>query len=369
MFFSLNRVENHPLYQFQIVLREFFEQCSNAPELDWLVFPQWFQNLLENYGPTKERFERVFEIISNYQEEKRLHVLEIFDLINNVEELCTNRDLAAEYIEDTDENLQELKKLFVKLFEETLKKVGLFENNIDDSINNHFLLFRELNKVCPFCGIEKYSDIGISPRDSYDHYLSEKDYFLAGVNFNNLIPMCFRCNSGGNKGQKDILYNNQGNEKTRRLAYYPYSNVSGVQIQIEYFRDLDSKDIERFEATMIPNDENDVEKIETWDDVFNITSRLNARIKSQQENWMEAFLELAFPDACNEDALRNAARLRANQLSEKIQTRSEAVLESAFLNFLADTEHEYLLTGYCDLSRDIAQKTEILRTRLLDSIV
>lgn len=354
MFFSLNKVEDHPLSQFQNVIRQFFEQCTTVDNLDWSLFPNWFQRILDRFGATRNRFEQVFNIIKNYDSEKKRKVLEIFDMTNDIEELCNNKELIPGFIEDTSANLNTIKTLFEKLFDETFKETDLFEGIEDCSLNSHYQKFRELNKVCPFCGIESYSDRGVKPRENYDHYLHESEYFLAGANFDNLIPMCHKCNSRGNKGSKDVLFEYEGSRKTnrRRLAYYPYSTVRGVTIEISYIRDFEFDVIERFETILIANEVGENEQVKTWDEVFNITERLNARIREEQKTWIEELIQTKFSmNSCSEEELRKASEDRANQLSAKIKNKREAVLESAFMKFLANTEEEYLLSGYCGVAK------------------
>ena len=354
MFFSLNKVEDHPLSRFQPLIRQFFEQCVNARTLDWSLFPVWFQSILERFDATKDRFQQVFDIVSNYgDEEKKRSLLEAFDRNNDIERLCNDKSLTPGIINDSPENLQAIKKLFEKLFNETFRDKNLFEDVEDSSLDDHYRSFRKLNKVCPFCGIEKYSDVGVKPRENYDHYLHESEYFIAGINFDNIVPMCYKCNSRGNKGSKDVLFEYDGNTKSkrRRLAYYPYAPAHGVNIEVTYARDLTSTDIEKFTTALVPVDENEAEKVNTWNDVFDVTNRLNARIKEEQKAWIEELIEGNFSEnICNENEFRQISSTRAAKLVAKIQSKPEAVLEGAFMTFLANTEHSYLLSGYCGIA-------------------
>lgn len=360
MFFSLTQVKSHLLYQLQGAIRCFFEHCATADKFDMTCFPEWFQKALNRRPQTlKKKFEEIAEVIHGYSEVDRKYILEVFDSINEVEKLCGDTKLEPKFLTKTmsDDLEVKLKDLFKYLYENTLERKTLFKGVDDSSISNHFQVFRDSNAICPFCGIETYPDRNGGTRANYDHYLYKSKYYFAAVNFNNLMPMCYYCNTG-NKGDKDILYE----LGQRRLAFYPYTKIMGVDIQIECREkpSLGNK-FGEWSVGVEPKDKEDVERVSTWIDVFNITKRLEARIQEGNEHWMKGFIARRFAEAtCDEKQLRKALTIESKRLAKHIKTEREAVIESAYMGYIASEADEAELNGYCgvaasDYNRQMAQ--------------
>lgn len=350
MFFGLKQAKSHPLYQLQGAIRCFFEHCAIADKFDMSCFPDWFQRALNRRPQTlKKKFEEIAGIIHSYNKADRKYVLDVFDSVNEVERLCSDKRLKPKSLTEGMSNLEaKLKELFQYLYEYTLDRKRLFKGNSDSSISNHFRIFRDSNAVCPFCGIEAYPDRNGGTRANYDHYLHKSKYFFAAVNFSNLMPMCYYCNTS-NKGAKDILYS----QNKRRRVFYPYSQVKGVEIQIVCNKKPSFGDkLGEWSVSLKPNDKEDSEKVATWIDVFNITNRLGARLQESNEHWMKNFIVRRFAEtSCDDKKLRKALNAESQRLAKNIKTDKEAVIEGAYMRYVASEADAAELNGYCGVAR------------------
>ena len=89
---------------------------------------------------------------------------------------------------------------------------------------------------------------------------------FSSINFENLVPLCYKCNSD-RKGAKNPIENN-------RKTYYPFSKHEH-EIQIKFTID-NSVDLDKLERKDLKIDIiGDAEKIETWNDLFDINDRYN----------------------------------------------------------------------------------------------
>jgi hypothetical protein len=312
-------------------------------------FPEWFQKALNRPPQTlKKKFEDVAEIIHGYNKADRQRILEVFDSVNEVEKLCRDKRRKPKSLtEEITHDLEtKLKELFQYLYEHTLERKKLFGNS-DSSIRNHFQIFRDSNVICPFCGIESYPDRNGGTRANYDHYLHRSKYYFAAINFNNLIPMCYYCNTS-NKGAQDILFW----QNKRRLVFYPYAKIKGVEIQIVCRRKPSFEDkLGEWSVNLKSGDSKDSERVATWIEVFKITKRLEARIQENNESWMKNFIARRFAQiACDDDKLRKALNAESKRLLKRITTDREAVIEGAYMQHIAREADEAELTGYCKVA-------------------
>ncbi|MBY0419937.1 MAG: hypothetical protein K2W88_17935 [Pararheinheimera sp.] len=155
------------------------------------------------------------------------------------------------------------------------------------NIKDHNKKFFETNKVgkCPFCGINDLKGIHHTRREAYDHYLPKYRYPFNSINFRNLAPACYECNSTY-KLTKDPAHNPTG----RRKAFYPYAAAEhSIDIQIA----LKHANIEKLKPSDVQMQFGPAaitEEIETWKDVYGIEERYKAKLCSPDANdWIEEF--------------------------------------------------------------------------------
>lgn len=150
-----------------------------------------------------------------------------------------------------------------------------------ETLKEHFNAFRAdfLNgNICAFCGIGELAEYRENVEDidqwraPYDHLLSKKDYPMYAVHPDNLLPSCDVCNRDA-KRAKNLLFNSEGG---RRLCFYPpecaHQNVT-VQLNINGIGptvDIFFNSIDPFL----------LEKMATWDDVYEIKNRIGGQFRN-----------------------------------------------------------------------------------------
>jgi hypothetical protein len=183
-----------------------------------------------------------------------------------------------------------LEALSTHLYAKTAKLVGV-ETACGENIDAHFARFRRNvppgnGNVCCVCGTEYLaqlrSDIDDHEqwRGPYDHLLAKKHYPLYGVHPKNLLPICGTCNEKA-KLAKDLLIKDQN----RRLSFSPWTehaSLNEIQISID-----DSDVFPSVAINLSSNDADRQEKLDTWDDVYQIKSRVKGEFTALGEKVSE----------------------------------------------------------------------------------
>jgi hypothetical protein len=156
---------------------------------------------------------------------------------------------------------------------------------------NYKRLYDHLNdKVCAYCGIETLDAPG-GPREALDHYLPSNHYPFAGVNFRNLTPMGNKCNSRY-KLQRDVLRDTAGN---RRSCFDPYAGPA-LSLNLEDSRPFEGEVVGLVTCPdwVIQWQGGDPNKIQTWEEVFNIPERYrNSHLNAEFRSWINHFCQWA----------------------------------------------------------------------------
>lgn len=179
--------------------------------------------------------------------------------------------------------LESLKKVTTHLYCATkdLTQIIATAGNID--ITAHFNAFRREDtngNVCKACGMEKLAPFRASVADDnqwradYDHQLCKSKYPIFAVHPDNLVPLCRVCNQDAKKA-KDIF---RKDNDVIRFAFYPYvENASHfVDISVENLRDPEPY----ISVNWRTNDALVIEKLNTWDEIYEIRSRVEGEFRS-----------------------------------------------------------------------------------------
>lgn len=176
-----------------------------------------------------------------------------------------------------------LKTLAVHLFQRTAKLKGV-EQACGECIDDHYARFRHDNapgngNVCCVCGTDYLAQVRADENDNeqwrgpYDHLLAKDLYPLYGVDPKNLLPICNTCNSKA-KLAKDLVLK----DGVRRLSFSPWTESASFQ-EIEVLVD-DANDLfPRVVVNLRSADPDRQEKLSTWDDVYEIKSRVEGEFK------------------------------------------------------------------------------------------
>ncbi|APQ18786.1 hypothetical protein [Maribacter hydrothermalis] len=221
---------------------------------------------------------------------------------NNIEGLCTNKDLQPiTYNQITFEHeslSKELKSFYSKLYGAkspfNLEIFGFLNKELIADFDSKF---NDANKkqVCPFCALVHLKGNNHSYREAYDHYIPKGSYPFNVLNFKNLAPMCNECNSTYKLSVdpiSDIDPLKLG--AARSLAFYPYADIHPdlkfeIELKSSRINSLTPNDIE----VRISADEGFEEEIYTWLRVFGIKERYKATLCSPNDGkvWFNSVLE------------------------------------------------------------------------------
>jgi hypothetical protein len=160
------------------------------------------------------------------------------------------------------------------------------------TLKQHFTNFRELNEfcVCPFCGLESLICKSDDGKDDYDHYLPKSKYPFISVNFNNLLPMCHKCNSKS-KGQDDTPYSK--NPIRQRTLYFPLDdNTPNHEIKIN----IDSQDYDlsnpiTWKLNFLCKPSYNINKSQSWQEVFKVEKRYKSILADESHIWKGWIIE------------------------------------------------------------------------------
>lgn len=176
-----------------------------------------------------------------------------------------------------------LKTLAVHLFQRTAKLKGV-EQACGECIDDHYARFRHHNapgngNLCCVCGTDYLAQVRADENDNeqwrgpYDHLLAKDLYPIYGVDPKNLLPICNTCNSKA-KLAKDLVLK----DGVRRLSFSPWTECASLQ-EIEVVVD-DAIDLfPRVVVNLRSADPDRQEKLSTWDDVYEIKSRVEGEFK------------------------------------------------------------------------------------------
>lgn len=206
-----------------------------------------------------------------------------------------------------------LKALAVHLFQRTAKLSGV-EQACGERINHHYARFRHRDapgngNVCCVCGTEYLAQVRADETDNeqwrgpYDHLLAKDLYPLYGVDPKNLLPICNTCNSKA-KLAKDLVFK----DGVRRLSFSPWTERASFQ-EIEVVVDDASDLFPRVVVNFRSADSDRQEKLATWDDVYQIKSRVEGEFRELGAKLAED--ARALDDASFLEKLREAGLAKA----------------------------------------------------------
>lgn len=184
-----------------------------------------------------------------------------------------------------------LKTLAVHLYQRAAKLSGV-EQACGECIDDHYARFRATaspgnGNVCCVCGTEYLAQLQAEVNDTeqwrgpYDHLLAKDHYPLYGIHPKNLVPICHTCNSKA-KHAKDLLIKD-GN---RRLSFSPWSEralPNEIEVVIEHTAELFPRVVVNFKSVDVDR----LEKLTTWDEIYEIKARVEGEFQVLREKLAE----------------------------------------------------------------------------------
>ncbi|MFB9056707.1 HNH endonuclease [Mariniflexile ostreae] len=268
--FTLNTLLEH------LVCNVWCEACNDLCE-DKL---QDEFKVIYNYSVKKEvtlksEVERIYILFKGLTEEQKNLTKQAFTTNNSIEVLC-NGGIPI-YLNQLPKVVNdEIKPLFKWCYETLLDKGKV----AGDKMDYYKALIKHNDFItCPCCGLIDFESFESKYREAYDHYLPKSKYPFASVNFQNLVPLCYKCNSDRKKAKDPIEKN--------RVVFYPFSTEEHtIEINSDFILGVNEErlDIElnNFKITFIGN----TPKIETWNWLFDIEERYSNQIKGFSKTFL-----------------------------------------------------------------------------------
>lgn len=221
--------------------------------------------------------ERIYVVFKGLDKPKKDTVIKAFKQADQIEELCAKKERPI-YLSGLDKVVEDdIKPLFKWCYEGLLNKkkvsgdkLKYYQELID---NNEF-------NLCPCCGLIDFEspDDDNEVREAYDHYLPKSKYPFASVNFKNLVPLCYKCNSERKKS-KDPIEND-------RIAFYPFSTeVHDIGFACTYEIDID-KELNAVLKDLNFSFSGKDEELDTWNWLFAIKYRYNKKVNGSAKTFL-----------------------------------------------------------------------------------
>lgn len=242
--------------------------CAACDDLCETKLNAEFKVLYDSYDWLKIAVDSIYEECKPLTTDARKSIKDAFEANNEIEILCNGA--RPIYLKDLPDQVEDyMKPLLVKFYEELLKKA-----KVPGTKKDYYekLIKENQFQYCPCCGLIDFEQEDSKYREAFDHYLPKSEYPFASVNFKNLVPLCYKCNSD-RKNTKDPIEND-------RKAFYPFANEEhciSITLEIDKTKDIDK--LQRADLKVkLTGDE---DKIKTWDWLFDISERYNDTVREK----------------------------------------------------------------------------------------
>ncbi len=332
----------------------FLREAVKAEKFGQDLFPEWFRPVVENSPGLEKKFKELHKQIKTRNKRTRTLLVATLDNHESIEDLCQDPNVVVLKTKALPRKLRiAVEEVTDCLFEETLKKSKTAQDQLGLQVNclsDHYQNFRAQVMICPFCGLESYPASLGEGRSAYDHYMSRAQYPLVAASMKNLVPMCDRCNGARNKGNKDVLHEDNGQ---RRCAYYPYARCSGIELRAMCTGQGTVDMLSDWEITVIPADPDENEEVTTWMDIFRIKERYEGRLAQDAQHWIKSDLAGAaeLEPGLQIRELRDFLGRLATRYCREAKTRvnPSSHLKQALYEYLANEAEDPVIEGYRSL--------------------
>lgn len=256
----------HDIFKLQTMLKHLV--CSvwceaNAVDSCESKLDADFEILYLAYGWLKTAVDEIYTLCQTLTADERKTIKEAFEANNKIEDLC-NGSAKPIYLDKLPKVVEEkMKPLLVDFYEDLLEKA-----KVPGEKKDYYEKLVEENefKDCPCCGLIYFEPKDSDNREAFDHYLPKAHYPFSSVNFQNLVPLCYKCNSDRKKAKDPI-------EKGKK-AYFPFSSTNhAIEIKVTIDHTKDLRKLKRLDLRI--EFTGDKDKLETWDRLFATNERYN----------------------------------------------------------------------------------------------
>lgn len=227
-----------------------------------------FEQAYNAYAWLKVDIDEVYENCKTLTVDERADIREAFYINNRIEDLCNGVVVPIELNQLPDVVKAHMKPAIEKFYVPLLDRVEIPGDKLD--YYNQLITLNKF-KTCPCCGLVKIESAKSHYVEDNDHFFPKAYYPFAVVNFNNLVPICDKCNKKHKTTKKPLDNNGR--------AYYPFCvNHPNINVSIGII-DSDTLDYMQLKEEDVQlNFSGDADKNSTWDWLFNITDRYNEEV-------------------------------------------------------------------------------------------
>lgn len=358
MIYGLTYVSTHTLHQLNEALRRFLQGSVADGQFDESLIEEWLRPVVAKLPRLRALLQTLHAALQSATSAQRQEVVRLFGEFDRIAEICGDVQQARPLLDSVAASLHKsLRDLFNYLYDQGLGTTALTEA-LAATVDDFYEQFRGLDQaVCPFCGLTLYPDRGSGNRAPFDHFLPRSIYPMGAVNFRNLVPMCATCNQPPQKGQNDPIATASG---TRRLVYYPYAAVGGIQVRVNCAAWDGVGTPSRWEVSVVSVAGPEQDCVTTWNSIFRITIRWAAHVRERMKAWIMEFFGIrrfaATPDVAT---LRHEFAEEGQRLRGVSLRREPAVLlKSAVFSYLGVSAPDHVLSGFAHLAG-----SEVIRGR------
>jgi hypothetical protein len=344
---------NTPLSRIQEIPTTFFQNIEEAEVFDDNLFPPWTDTAFSETD-LKKKFKSIYDkyklLVDPLERQK---VINAFINNNLIANLCNNdAGTICIVLRELHESIRtEIDTAFLYLYKTAINYHG-FETFVNDNVSKAIDRFIESNRmqVCPFCGLEGYSNLEGQSRIPLDHWLCKDLFPVTAVNFDNLIPIGTKCNERPAKGDTNILLDDLGN---RKRSFYPFVVHHEVVATFRYnaLPSLNPMIDADWDLTIAPTEPMEQELFNSWNSVFNILTRYKDYYRKYVyplwENEYKAYIEDAgIGHAQNVEELKDKFRLW--RASFPLRSRSASLLYRVFIDNMVNNVSDAYLYSLCE---------------------
>lgn len=225
-----------------------------------------FELIYNAYAWLKADVDAIYEKCKNLTDEERAAIREAFNINNRIAELCNGTLVPIELSALPAVVKTDMTPLLVRFYDYLIDLAKVPGDKLD--YYNALLTANPTFKFCPCCGLSPIESAESHYREDNDHYLPKADFPFASVNFQNLAPLCSKCNKKC-KSTKNPF-------EAGRVSFYPFDTTHipiTVSIIILDNADLDYRELKEKDIQVDCN--TDAAKAATWDWLFKIKERYN----------------------------------------------------------------------------------------------
>jgi hypothetical protein len=262
-------LDNHSVFLYQTYVQHLICDvwCNAVNEQNCQdLLTEDFEVIYLSRDWVKTAVDEIYEICKGLSEDERTAIREAFFINNDIESLCEGLSRPIELNTLNSIVEQKMKPLLVRFYNElinTKEKLDYYNKLIENSGRYKF---------CPCCGLTPIESAESHYREDNDHYLPKANYPFASVNFKNLPPLCSKCNKKC-KSTKNPFEN-------KRISFYPFIPLENeFEISIEINDSGSTNYLELNEPEVAIGFNNDVDKVDTWNWLFEINRRYNEEVR------------------------------------------------------------------------------------------